>query len=142
MRLSHPPSPCGQACPFLQTTVGSDLLLWSPPPRRASTGRPHPVSAGHCPQGPPLHLTPSLLTVTCASSSPGRGTLSSHHPSYRHTNLLSRSQPTYNMHQPSHTCTTLSHTCAHVTSHVNTHPLIHSVISVLSSGATVPYSAS
>lgn len=31
MRLSHPPSPCGQACPFLQTTVGSDLLLWSPP---------------------------------------------------------------------------------------------------------------
>ena len=61
------------------------------------------------PQGPPLHLTPSLLAVTCASSCPGHGTLSSHHPSYRHTYLLTRSHTTYNMHQPCHMCTTLSH---------------------------------
>ena len=82
------------------------------------------------PQGPPLHLTPSLLAVTCASSSPGHGTLSSHHPSYRHTYLLTRSHTTYNMHQPCHTCTTLSHTCAHVThlhAHIQPHQVTHHV---------------
>ena len=96
---------------------------------------------------------------------------------YRHTYLLTRSHTTYNMHQPCHMCTTLSHACAHVThlqahipphqvthhvehapamSHVytpltcmcarglpcDTHRLLHSVISVLPSGATVCYAAS
>ena len=88
--------------------AGSDLLPRSPP---------EPVQVGRAPclQGTPSglrvppHLTPSLLAVTYASSSPCRGTLSSHHPSYRHTLRLSRSHTVYNMlshvtHiQPSHT---------------------------------------
>lgn len=98
-------------------------------PARASAGRPRPVSAGHCPRASgssPLHLTPSLLVVTCATSSPGHETLSSHHPSYRHTLCLTRSHTIYNMRQPCHMCTTLSHACAHVT-HLQAHILTQQV---------------
>ena len=124
MRLSHPLSPCGQVCPFLQTTVGSDLLLWSPP-EPAQVGHV-PCPQGHCPQPsgstPPSDPFPSccdLCQLIPRSWDPllPPSKLQAHIPPHQVTHHLQHASAMSHVYNPlTHMCTH-DFPCEHASSH-------------------------